>query len=155
MKFICDDMLGKLAKLLRAAGYDTYYQKDIQDHRLLRLALEEERVIVTKDRKLIEVKTVPSYILIGVDNPLDQLEELRQKAGLHFEKNRMFSRCIECNLVLALIEKEKVKEKVYPYVYQTQEKFWHCPGCDRIYWAGTHIQRMREKFKSTGLTQGE
>jgi uncharacterized protein with PIN domain len=148
-------MLGKLAKLLRAAGYDTYYQKDIQDHRLLRLALEEERVIVTKDRKLVEVKSVPSYILVGADKPLEQLEELRQKAGLHLEKRNVFSRCIECNAVLVSIEKDKVKEKVYPYVYQTQEKFWHCPGCDRIYWAGTHIQKMKEKFRNAGLIQGE
>ena len=151
MKFICDDMLGKLAKLLRALGFDTYYQKDIKDHLLLRTALEQDRIIVTKDTKLVEVRTIPKYILIGADKPFDQLEELRQKAGLVIKKDTVFARCIECNTVLEKIEKESVKDKVYPYVYQTQEDFWYCSGCDKIYWAGTHIQRMREKFKRAGL----
>ena len=151
MKFICDDMLGKLAKLLRALGFDAYYQKDIKDHQLLRTALDQERIIATKDKKLVEVRTIPKYILIGADKPFDQLEELRQKAGLVIKKDTVFARCIECNTVLEKIEKESVKDKVYPYVYQTQEDFWYCFGCDRIYWAGTHIQRMREKFKRAGL----
>lgn len=151
MKFICDDMLGKLAKLLRALGYDTYFQKDILDHQLLRKALEEARVVVTRDRKLVQVKTIPQYVLIWADRPLAQLEELLQKLSISLDNENIFSRCMECNTVLQKIEKEKVKEKVYPYVYQTQDNFWHCPTCDKIYWAGTHIQRMKEKLNKAGL----
>ncbi|OGC89345.1 MAG: hypothetical protein A2142_02760 [candidate division Zixibacteria bacterium RBG_16_48_11] len=151
MKFICDDMLGKLARLLRALGFDTFYQKDIQDHQLLRKALEEERVVVTRDRKLVQVKTVPKYVLIWSDRPLAQLEELLQKLSVSLDRENVFSRCLECSTILKRVEKEKVKEKVYPYVYQTQENFWHCPTCDKIYWAGTHIQRMQEKLKKAGL----
>ena len=151
MKFICDDMLGKLAKLMRALSFDTYFQKDIQDHQLLRKALEEERVVVTRDRKLVQVKTIPHYVLIWSDQPLAQLEELLQKLSVSLKKENVFSRCMECNTILKRIDKEKVKDKVYPYVYQTQENFWHCPTCDKIYWAGTHIQRMQEKLKKAGL----
>jgi len=151
MKFICDDMLGKLAKLLRALGFDTYFQKNIQDHQLLRKALEEERVVVTRDRKLVQVKTIPQYVLIWSDQPLAQLEELLQKLSVSLKKGNVFSRCMECNTILQKVEKENVKEKVYPYVYQTQENFWHCPTCNKIYWAGTHIQRMKEKLKKVGL----
>jgi uncharacterized protein len=151
MKFICDDMLGKLARLLRGLGYDTYYQKDIQDHQLLRMALEEERVVVTRDRKLVQVKTIPRYVLIWSDQPLAQLEELLQKLSVSPDKEGFFSRCMECNTILQKIEREKVKDRVYPYVYQTQDNFWHCPTCDKIYWAGTHIQRMKEKLKKAGL----
>ena len=144
-------MLGKLARLLRALGFDTFYQKDIQDHQLLRKALEEERVVVTRDRKLVQVKTVPKYVLIWSDRPLAQLEELLQKLSVTLDRENVFSRCLECSTILKRVEKEKVKEKVYPYVYQTQENFWHCPTCDKIYWAGTHIQRMQEKLKKAGL----
>ena len=151
MKFICDDMLGKLAKLLRALGYDTCYHKGIQDHQLLRLALEQDRILLTRDRKLVQVRTIPQYVLIWTDRPLAQLEELLQKTNLALTKDNVFSRCMECNAILQKIEKEKVKDRVYPYVYQTQEHFWHCPTCDKIYWAGTHIQRMKEKLKKAGL----
>jgi hypothetical protein len=151
MKFICDDMLGKLARLLRALGYDTHYQKGIKDHQLLRLALEQERVLLTRDRKLVQVRTIPQFVLIWSDKPLAQLEELLQKAGLKLNQENVFSLCMECNAILKKIEKEKVKDRVYPYVYQTQENFWHCPVCDRLYWAGTHIRRMQEKFSKAGL----
>ncbi len=151
MKFICDDMLGKLAKHLRALGFDTYFEKDIQDHQLLRKALEENRVVVTRDRKLVQVKTIPQYVLIWSDQPLAQLEELLQKLSVSPDQENVFSRCMECNTILKRVEKEKVKDKVYPYVYQTQENFWHCSNCDKIYWAGTHIQRMKEKLKISGI----
>ena len=151
MKFICDDMLGKLAKLLRALGYDTYYQKGIQDHQLLRLALEQDRILLTRDRKLVQVRTIPQYVLIWSDKPIAQLEELLQKTNVALTKDNVFSRCMECNTILQKIEKEKVEDRIYPYVYQTQENFWHCPTCDKLYWAGTHIQRMKEKLKKAGL----
>jgi hypothetical protein len=151
MKFICDDMLGKLARLLRALGFDTFYQKEIPDHQLLRQALEEDRVVVTRDRKLVQVKTVPKYVLIWSDQPVAQLEELLQKLSVSLDQENVFSRCLECNTILKRVEKEKVKDKVYPYVYQTQENFWYCPTCDKLYWAGTHIQKMGEKLKKAGL----
>lgn len=151
MKFICDDMLGKLARLLRALGFDTYYQEGIKDHQLLRLALEQERVLLTRDRKLVQVRTVPQFVLIWSDKPLAQLEELLQKTSMKLNKDDVFSRCMECNAILEGVAKEEVKDRVYPYVYQTQENFWHCPVCDRLYWAGTHIQKMQENFKKAGL----
>src|SRR3972149_11752066 len=118
MKFICDDMLGKLAKLLRALGFDAYYQKDIKDHQLLRTALDQERIIVTKDKKLGEVRTIPKYILIGADKPFDQLEELRQKAGLVINMQKVFRHCIECNTFLEKIEREEVNDKLSSYALQ-------------------------------------
>lgn len=136
---------------MRALGYDTFYQKGIKDHQLLRLALEQERVLLTRDRKLIQVRTIPQFVLIWSDKPLAQLEELMQKTGIKLNQENFFSRCIECNAILEKVAKEKVKNRVYPYVYQTQEDFWRCPVCDRLYWAGTHIQRMQEKFKKAGL----
>ena len=151
MKFICDDMLGKLAKFLRALGYDTFYDREIKDHQLLRRAAEEDRIVVTKDRKLIQVRTIPKYVLIWGNQPLEQLDELKQKAGLVIDKGSIFSRCLECNTPLTPIEKDRVKDKVWPYIYQTQDRFWQCTRCDKIYWAGTHIQRMQEKLKKSGI----
>jgi len=73
----------------------------------------------------------------------------------HFElkpdKKLFFSRCLLCNQVLEKVEKEKIKDRLYPYVYQTQENFVHCPKCDRIYWSATHVEKMIRTLSEGGI----
>ena len=147
MKFICDDMLGKLARWMRILGLDTYYKRDLPDSKLLKIALVEDRVILTRDSKIPKIRNAKNFVWIHSSDPLEQVKEVAQKLKLKIEPERFFTRCLECNGVLEKIEKEKVKDKVWPYVYKTHENFVSCPNCNRIYWPGTHLQRMEKKLR--------
>jgi uncharacterized protein len=146
VKFICDDNLGKLARLLRILGYDTLFEKDLDDHKLIRQSLEQNRVILTRDTKLARFKIAQNQLLIRSDNPLEQLKQVTEYFELKPEKESLFSRCLLCNNVLERIEKEKAKDKIPPYVFKTQKDFVTCKNCDRVFWKGTHIDKIRAKL---------
>ncbi|MFZ5845151.1 MAG: Mut7-C RNAse domain-containing protein, partial [Patescibacteria group bacterium] len=59
----------------------------------------------------------------------------------------MFSRCTICNQELSSIDKTKIKEKVPVYVYNTQENFFICAVCNRIYWQGTHWGNVKKTLE--------
>lgn len=147
MKFICDDNLGRLAKWLRTLGYDTLFYSTISDRKLVKRSLDEGRVILTRDNNLIKMKAVQDYVLIKSDQPLEQLKQVIQHFELKKDEERLFSRCLVCNTPLKQIARERVKDRLYPYVYKTQENFVYCSACDKIYWPATHIDHMMEKLK--------
>ena len=153
MKFICDDNLGKLAKWLRTLGYDTLFSCTISDQELISQALKEDRIILTRDNKLVQMKSVTKYLLIESDKPLEQLKQVKEKFNLKTEEQTLFSRCLVCNTLLEKIEKESIKEKIPPYVYKTQNDFVHCPQCDKIFWTGTHVQRMTQRLKDSQILE--
>jgi uncharacterized protein with PIN domain len=149
MKFICDDNLGKLAKWLRMLGYDTLFFDPIEDGELVSKALKDNRVVLSRDTQLsrFKMKLGQRLLLIKSDKPLEQLKQVVRHFKLKPDKGLLFSRCLVCNQPLEKVEKENIKERLYPYVYQTQNNFMRCPKCDRIYWPATHVKRMVETLK--------
>ena len=147
MKFICDDNLGKLAKWLRTLGYDTLFYSTMSDQQLIKKALDQGRTILTLDNNLIQMKAVQNYLLIKSDQPLEQLKEVVSHFKLKKDEESFFTRCLVCNTPLEEIEKEKIKDRLYPYVYKTQEHFVYCSTCDKIYWSATHMDHMKEKLR--------
>lgn len=139
MKFIADSMLGTLAKWLRFFGYNTLYFKNIDDKEILNIAKKENRIILTRDKKL-------KGIYVKSDNLQQQLKQLIEELNLNFENALM--RCSVCNSELEEVSKEEVKGKVADGVFLLQEEFWKCPNCNKFYWKGTHyrniVERMRE-----------
>ncbi|MCJ7578277.1 MAG: Mut7-C RNAse domain-containing protein [candidate division Zixibacteria bacterium] len=151
LKFICDDNLGKLAKWLRTLGYDTLFELTIEDGEMVSLALKEDRIILSRDTKLSRFKIKDKYLLIQSEKPLEQLKQVIDHFKLKIDKDNLFSRCMVCNQPLQEIKKEKIKDRLHPYVYQTQENFVYCSVCDRIYWAGTHVEKMAKKLSERGI----
>lgn len=147
MKFIVDEMLGRLTKWLRMLGYDTVYKTPTSDSLLVNQAFKEQRIILTRDTRLVDRKYIPRYILIKSDDYTEQLRQVIKDLDLVPREDLFFSRCILCNTEIEPISKDKVKTKVPPYIYKTQENFLHCPKCDKIYWSGTHIERARERLR--------
>ncbi len=147
-KFAVDSMLGTLAKWLRVMGYDASYFQSGEDGDLERIALRGGRILLTRDREIVQRGNCPS-ILIRSDQLFQQLREVIEGLRLRWE-GQAFTRCLVCNLPLVPIEKEKVKGLVPPWVYQNQGRFMTCAGCGRIYWPGTHWQRMAEKLREIG-----
>ncbi len=139
MRFVADAMLGTLAKWLRILGYDTHFDPTLDDHQLVRLARAQDRVLLTRDRELARRRGV--RVLFVDSESLDtQLGQLL--AELNLEPDQSFSRCPVCNELLADLDRETARSQVPAYVAQTHEAFKSCPTCQRVYWRGTHWQRM-------------
>lgn len=151
MKFIADEMLGKLARWLRMKGIDVLYETRISDDRLLQLANQEDRIILTRDTRLVKRLRPDQFLFIEHNYLDDQMKQFDEKYPRLSQTGRAFTRCVECNAVLEKIPKEAVRDKVWPYVYQTQENFTTCPHCHRIYWQATHVQQIRERLKRWGF----
>jgi len=149
IKFAVDRMLGRLAKWLRVLGCDVIYGQHLTGYGLIRAARAEDRLILTRDRRLKQ-KQPPEFILIESDHYRDQLRQVMRECGLTLS-DPLFTRCLECNTVLQVRAKTTVQKLVPPYVYSTQEHFSWCPGCERIYWPATHHQKMVEELKRLGL----
>ena len=147
LRFIADEMLGKLAKWLRAVGYDTAYFEGDGDSALVQQALQEDRIILTRDSGLVERKLARKSLLIKDDEPRKQFRQVVNELKLDV-KNGLFTRCLVCNRELFSVEKEAVRGKVPVYTYSTQSKFYECPDCGRVFWPGTHKDSMLEVIDS-------
>jgi uncharacterized protein with PIN domain len=146
-KFIVDEMLGRLAKWLRAIGYDTVYHEGGGDDALVQRALEEDRIILTRDTHMVKRKLARKSLLIKDDHTREQLKQVVKELGLDVESN-LFTRCLICNQELLSVSREDVRDKVPTYTYLTQSNFYECPSCGRVYWPGTHKDSMLEVIGS-------
>ncbi|HKV87168.1 MAG TPA: DUF5615 family PIN-like protein [Candidatus Dormibacteraeota bacterium] len=145
-RFLADCNVGRLARWLRALGYDASYHARIEDGALVREAAAESRVLLTRDRDLTRRRVIQTgvvrAILIRDDDVIQQLRQVFAELGL--ELKEALTRCIECNAQLESRQAGLVAEQVPPYVRRTQSRYSQCPDCGRVYWAGTHWQRMQE-----------
>jgi uncharacterized protein with PIN domain len=150
IKFIVDINAGKLAKWLRIMGYDALLFNDEDDGKMIKIALNENRVILTKDSQITKRRLVTSgklkAVLIEGDDPKTQLRQIASALDLdyHFKP---FSVCLECNQDLIERHKDEVRNLVPPHVLKTQSYFMECPSCHRIFWRGTHWQAMSKELK--------
>ena len=143
LKFIADAMLGRLAKWLRLLGYDVVYEPSISDDELIAMAIHEHRIILTMDRKLTERESARNSLLIKSPSYREQLKQVITHYNIDY-KSGIFTRCLVCNKLLDPIKKEKIRDRVPPYVYSTQDEFDICQQCSRVYWSGTHRIKMLE-----------
>jgi uncharacterized protein with PIN domain len=146
MKLLADAMLGRLAKWLRILGYDTAYLSDTDDFAVMRLARAEDRLILTRDRALAGRQGM-RVLLVESEVLEDQLRQVWVAIGP--PPSPPFSRCPTCNHPLVEAAPELVEARVPLYVQRTHTRFSWCVACDRLYWPGSHWQRMRALI--TGL----
>jgi uncharacterized protein with PIN domain len=150
IKFIADNNVGKLARWLRLIGYDTLLFKQKDDSQMIKIALSENRVILTKDTQFMKRRLVTNgklkTIHIKQDDPKLQVQEVVKTLNLNYHF-KPFSLCLECNRALIARDKEEVKNLVPAQVVETQTQYTECPACQRIYWPGTHWQAMVKKLQ--------
>ncbi|MCX7918961.1 MAG: Mut7-C RNAse domain-containing protein [bacterium] len=144
-KFIADAMLGRLARWLRILGYDTVYRKHTSDAVIVAQAIREQRIILTRDRHFTKMKSAKNHFLISSTRLADQFREVVTAFQLNTNQY-IFTRCAECNTPLVPVNKTEIIHRLPLYVAKTQDKFSRCPSCNRLYWAGTHLNLMRKKI---------
>ena len=156
MRFLVDAMLGSLARWLRILGYDAAYDPSWDDPRLAELAVAEDRLLLTRDRRLVERRAVRDRSLLIADGPVEaQVRQVVAACGLDAADREPLGRCLRCNAPLEDLTAERARTRVPPYVARTQERFRRCPACERIYWRATHTRRMLARLRAMGLAGGD
>ena len=147
-KFIVDVNAGRLAKWLRIMGYDTAFVPGIEDGRLVSIARDEGRILLTRDRNVMKRRPIAKGEIQALLLASDRLDgQLRQVVdAFRLDDRRAFSLCIECNVPLRRAEREDIRERVPAYVFQTQEQIDECPSCRKPYWRGTHWRNVRREL---------
>ena len=145
--FILDGMLGSLARWLRIAGFDTIYYRDRDDEELLQESLESNRILLSRDRVLIQrskKKGVRAYF-IESEITKEQLTQLKETLGLDLTPE--VSRCSFCNGHLVRKTKEEVRGAVPQSTMDAFNEFWVCEECGKIYWKGSHWANITETLE--------
>jgi len=145
-RFLCDEMLGRLCRYLRAAGYDALLANGGRsDADLLRQCGAEGRYFLTQDRLIQEHKAARGVALLL---PQGDLDRLAAALGVHFKLDwleRSFTRCLEDNTPLVAAD-AAAAARVPSDALRPDEPLCHCPMCGRVYWRGSHYKRMRAKL---------
>lgn len=139
-------MLGRLAHWLRAMGYDTLYGGRADDDRLLALSISDNRVLITRDTRLAKAAGRRGC-LIRMERTELQLAEVVERLTLAPAHTHWLTRCLECNTALEPRPKEGVRTLVPARVFAIQTDFMGCPSCGRIFWPGSHFDRMRQRLE--------
>ncbi len=140
-RFVLDCHLGKLAYYLRMLGFDTLYSAGFNDDELAAISNGERRTLLSRDRKLIEEGAISRGYRVRETDPKLQVTEVLRRFDL-FKSARPLQRCLRCNTLLVMVGKEEVLHRLADLVRERYDKFQTCPTCDRVYWKGTHYQRM-------------
>jgi len=151
-RFAVDRMCGRLARWLRILGHDVAYGPHLRGRALATCARREDRILVTRDTRLLRDPDLPPHVFVRSDHFRDQLREVATAvplAGAPF-----LARCLECNRPLAAIDRDDVRARVPPFVLERAPHFFHCARCDRIYWPATHRAHMLEELAALGLAAG-
>jgi len=143
-RLVADVMLGRLARWLRALGYDTLYFRDAPDRRLLAVALAERRRLLTRDAALAR-HAREAGLLVRAEQLDAQIREVTATLRLH--PGRALSRCLECNGELVPVDPETIRHRVPAYTFATRREFRTCRGCDRVYWSGTHVAGIHRRLE--------
>ncbi|MDZ8187320.1 MAG: Mut7-C RNAse domain-containing protein [Nostoc sp. ChiSLP02] len=143
IRFVLDIHLGKLATSLRLLGFDTLYRNDYEDEELAKISANQARILLTRDRGLLMRSLVTHGYYVRNTNPDKQILEILQRFDL-FKLVSPFKRCLRCNGLLESVEKELIIEQIPENVRSQIDKFQRCPTCDRVYWKGSHYERLQQ-----------
>jgi uncharacterized protein with PIN domain len=144
-RFVADSMLGRLARWLRAFGFDVCYDPFLDDHGIIACARGRRAIALTRDSRFPQPPDV-RIILVDSDHVSEQLAQVLAETPLDLAEARPLTRCTVCNGDLAPVTREEVWDRVPPYVYLTQETYAQCADCGRVYWEGTHAPRIRREL---------
>jgi hypothetical protein len=142
LRFVLDVHLGRLARYLRMLGIDARYANDAADRALARVADREGRILLTRDRKLLCRRRIRRGAYVRAADPEAQLREVAAWFDLEGAAEP-WTRCMRCNGTLTSTPPEAIRDTVPAAVYDAHDTFWQCTRCDQVYWAGSHVRRMR------------
>jgi uncharacterized protein with PIN domain len=144
-RFILDVNLGKLAKIMRLLGFDSLYRNDYKDAEIVKIAVDEQRILLTRDRRLLYFGQISHGYWVRAFDAESQVGEVLHRFGLH-ATIRSFVRCLICNGQMTPVAKADVLNQLEPKTRLYYQIFHQCTDCKRIYWEGSHIDDMRQRY---------
>jgi uncharacterized protein len=141
-RFVLDVHLGSLAKYMRMAGFDVSYRNNFGDKEIIVISLNEKRTILTKDRNILKRNEVTHGYWVRSTAVEEQLKEIISRFHLD-QMMQPFTRCMNCNKLLETVDKKEVEAELPPKVRSWHDEFKRCPECGKIYWKGTHYEKMQ------------
>lgn len=147
LKFVVDVNLGKLAHFLRMLGFDVVYDRHLEsDEELARISFVENRVLLTRDVELLKRKIISQGYFVENHLPKEQVLEVLRRFDLG-NSIHLCSRCLDCNVPIVPVPKEKVWDQLPPLVREFYQNFYLCPRCQKVYWEGTHFEHMKKSVE--------
>lgn len=141
-RFVLDTHLGKLARLLRLLGFDSVYRNDLDDAEIVRISVDEHRIALTRDRGLLKHGALTHGYCVRSDAPADQAREILDRFDLRRAASP-FTRCTVCNHEIRTVAKRAIEHRLPPETRREHDAFRSCTGCGRVYWPGSHHERLR------------
>jgi uncharacterized protein with PIN domain len=145
-RFVVDCNLGRLARYLRLLGFDCVYRNDYQDADVARISQQQHRIVLTRDRRLLQHSVIDHGLFVRATQPKLQVREVLKRLDL-YRLARPFTRCSRCNGRLEVVSKESVDALLQPKTRRYYDSFRQCPDCHRVYWQGSHYARTLELIK--------
>lgn len=145
-RFLADRMLGRLSKWLRIMGVDCEYMREGDDEEITEKALEENRILLSRDTKMLQRKRLGEHLFVESDHLERQLMQVLSTFRIDPVQNA-FRRCVRCNAELERKTPKQAGDRVPYFVRQTQDQFAWCPSCDRFFWGATHKSKMRRRLE--------
>jgi uncharacterized protein with PIN domain len=146
-RFICDTHLGRLTAYLRMLGFDTLYCNDCEDDELAHISADEQRILLTRDRGLLKRSSVVQGYFVRSSDSRQQLRETIERFDLQ-SCISAFTRCMHCNTLVQQVRKEQVLDRLPPRTRELHNDFRLCPGCQKVYWKGSHFFRMQRLIEA-------
>ena len=141
-RFVLDGHLGRLAAYLRMLGFDTLYRNDFDDEELAEISAAQQRILLTRDRGLLKRSKVLRGFCLRTKDPHQQLLDVVQRFDLQ-SQIAPFTRCIACNGILETVQKSEILDQLQPKTRKYFNEFSRCVDCGKIYWQGSHHERMQ------------
>lgn len=152
MRFLLDNMLGKLTRWLRILGYDSQYLRDASDNHLLTQAKHESRILLTSDAQLyrLAISRGIDCFLISTQTESERLAHLAHRFNMNLKLDPTTSRCPLCGSTIEQVKKEEIHEKVPPETLKLYKSFWACTNisCAKVYWHGSHWKNIEETIRN-------
>lgn len=150
-RFVLDVHLGRLAAYLRLLGFDCLYRQEWDDPLIIETARHQKRIVLSRDRGLLKDGRVSHGAYLHQHLPLLQLQEVIQRFQLEHAL-APYTRCLRCNHGLQTMSAGEIEERVPATARRPGLRYTRCPACNRAYWPGSHIARLRQRFASIGIT---
>jgi uncharacterized protein with PIN domain len=152
-RFLCDPSLGGLARWLRAAGYEARVDEAVPGHRLPDEALRRGEALLTTEAEVLERRIVVNgdLVVVWVPSALTMREQLRMVMR-DLDLGLRDSRCMSCGGALVATPKEDVAPRIPPRTAKWLDEYFVCSECDRLFWQGTHWQRIARTLKEVAAS---
>ncbi len=149
-KFVLDTHLGKLARYLRLLGFDTIYNNDFEDHEIIKISLNDNRIILTRDKGILKNNKVTHGYYIRSQKPKEQINEVIRRFNLE-SLIKPFTVCSLCNGEIVSVSKDLVKGQLKTLTKKHYNRFFMCSSCKKIYWKGSHYDKIKNFISSLNI----